>query len=124
MIHAKINHYAISVRDLSRSIYFYQDILGFHMLSRPSFDFDGTWFDIGHGLQLHLIEDRDVNIQSSSSRSLHFAFAVPDIVAAKTYLINKGIDIIKDIKVRPDEIWQMFIKDPDGYFIELTEIVS
>ncbi|HLO54882.1 MAG TPA: hypothetical protein VK169_11375 [Saprospiraceae bacterium] len=35
---------------------------------------------------------------------------------------EKGVEIAKDIKQRPDGILQMFVKDPDGYFLEFTQL--
>jgi catechol 2,3-dioxygenase-like lactoylglutathione lyase family enzyme len=116
------NHYAIVVADIDKSVAFYHDILGLDILSRPIFDFKGAWLDCGHGIAIHLIEQNEKITPDSGSRRLHFAFAVDDLLATKTYLLSKGIPIIKDIKSRPDGVLQMFIQDPDGYFVELTEV--
>ena len=94
------------------------------LISRPLFDFEGAWFDIGNGIELHLIEDTEHSVNFSSSRSLHFAFDVKDIFVTKKYLIEKAIKIIKDIKPRPDGPLQLFVKDPDGYFIEFTQLTE
>ncbi len=116
------NHYAIAVSDVDKSIAFYHDILGLGMLLRPNFDFKGAWLDCGHGIAIHLIEQNGKITPDSGSRQLHFAFAVDDLISTKTYLLSKGIPIIKDIKARPDGVLQMFIQDPDGYYVELTEV--
>lgn len=116
------NHFAIEVKDLDNSIVFYRDILQFEMLSRPDFDFAGAWFDIGSGQQIHLIENKTLDITFAGSRALHFAFAVHDLEAVKFYLVEKGVEIAKDIKKRPDGILQLFVKDPDGYFLEFTQL--
>lgn len=116
------NHYAIAVADIDKSVAFYHDILGLDILSRPNFDFKGAWIDCSNGIEIHLIEhDKKIN-PDSGSRKLHFAFGVDDLFSTKEYLINKGVQIIKDIKARPDGVLQMFIQDPDGYYVELTEI--
>jgi lactoylglutathione lyase len=116
------NHYAIEVSDLEKSIKFYGDILQMEMLPRPNFDFAGAWFDLGLGQQIHLIENKTLHITFAGSRALHFAFAVPDLEGVKSYLIEKGVEIAKDIKKRPDGILQLFVKDPDGYFLEFTQM--
>ena len=115
-----LNHYAIAVLDLEKSINFYHDILGFDFLTRPDFDFEGAWFDCGNGISLHLIQDKNVIVQNSDSRKLHFAFSVFDVQQTKEQLIKFGIQILKDIKSRPDGMLQMFVADPDGYMIEFT----
>lgn len=116
------NHFAIEVKDLDRSIQFYREILKFEMLPRPAFDFAGAWFDIGLGQQIHLIENKTLKITFAGSRALHFAFEVIDLVAVKIYLMEKGVEITKDIKKRPDGVLQMFVKDPDGYYLEFTQL--
>ncbi len=116
------NHYAIEVRNLSLSINFYRDVLQFPLLKRPDFDFQGAWFDIGNGQQIHLIENKDASITTVGSRSLHFAFEVRDLSELRSYFREKGLGIAKDIKSRPDGVLQMFVKDPDGYYIEFTQI--
>ena len=50
-----LDHVALFVADVARSIHFYQHILGWEPLPRPSFDFPGAWFHLGGGLQLHLV---------------------------------------------------------------------
>ena len=117
------NHFAIEVKDLDRSIQFYREILKFEMLLRPAFDFAGAWFDIGLGQQMHLIENKTLQITFAGSRALHFAFAVDNLEVMKIYLLEKGVEITKDIKQRPDGVLQMFVKDPDGYYLEFTELI-
>ncbi len=73
---------------------------------------------------MHLIVQDDIIIDQSGSRQLHFAFAVSEILLARDTIIRQGIHIVKDIKHRPDGILQMFIQDPDGYYIEITELES
>ena len=115
------NHYTISVHDVDISIKYYRDILGLKTIKRPSFDFRGAWFDVGNQVQLHLIEDVEIQIIPSGSRSLHFAFHVENVRTFHDNLLNKGIEIVHNIKARPDGVLQFYITDPDGYFIEITE---
>ena len=115
-----LNHYAIAVLDLEKSITFYHEILGFDFLTRPDFDFKGAWFDCGNGISLHLIQDKNVIAQNSDSRKLHFAFSVFDVQQTKELLMKSGIQILKDIKPIPDGMLEMFVADPDGYLIEFT----
>lgn len=116
-----LDHYAIAVHDLDKSLYFYHNVLGMSIMLRPDFDFPGAWLDTGAGISLHLIVQKSVIVHDSGSRQLHFAFAVDNIHEIKEQLILDGITIVKDIKPRPDGILQMFIVDPDGYYIELTD---
>lgn len=118
---SKLDHYAIEVRDLELTHHFYHQILGFDVVLRPDFDFPGAWYQLGN-VSIHVILNTSRDSVQSNSRSLHFAFATPDLVEMKTYLIASGIEIAKDIKPRPDGVLQMFVRDPDGYFIEFTNV--
>jgi catechol 2,3-dioxygenase-like lactoylglutathione lyase family enzyme len=117
---SKLDHYAIDVRNLEETHRFYHDILGFEQIERPNFDFPGAWYRVGH-VSMHVIlnaaRSHDIH---SESRALHFAFTCSNIMEMKEYLISCGVEIVKDIKPRPDGVLQMFVRDPDGYFIEFT----
>ncbi len=118
----RFNHYSIGVADLKKSKHFYQNILGLELISRPDFDFNGAWFQIDPGVQLHLIENKNIEVFFSDSRKLHFALAVSDIYLVRNKLEKLGVHCAIDIKSRPDGVLQFYIIDPDGYFIEITEI--
>jgi len=117
------NHFTIEVRDVKHSVVFYIDILGLSEMNRPNFDFEGAWISMGGNQSIHLVQNQLMNEVAGGSRKLHFAFEVEDIYGFKDYLVSQGIVIIKDIKARPDGVLQLFVRDPDGYFIELTQIV-
>ncbi len=118
----EFDHYAISVKDLQVSMDFYKILLGLSSIERPAFDFNGAWFSIGNGLSLHLIEDVHMKpIVQSGSRALHFAFLVEDLSKFRECLKANEIIIVKDIKPRPDGALQLFIKDPDGYVVEIVQ---
>lgn len=116
----KFNHYAIAVKDLAKSLDFYHGVLGLPLLDRPDFDFEGAWLDLGHGISLHLIVQKDVKV-ASESRALHFAFEVAVLSKTKNHLLEHACYIVKDIKARPDGVLQLFVKDPDGYWIEFCQ---
>ena len=54
---AMFHHISLPVRDVSRSVAFYRDILGLTQIDRPNFNFQGAWFALGPDQQLHLIKD-------------------------------------------------------------------
>lgn len=114
------DHYTIEVSDLEKSLFFYNKILGFNILPRPNFDFDGAWLDIHNGQAIHLILTNDILNVRSASRQLHFAFKHNDLSKLSAYLKSFGIEMLP-IKIRPDGVAQLFVKDPDGYFIEFCD---
>ena len=115
-----LNHVAIHVHDLSASISFYKDKLGLEELDRPDFDFGGAWFRLGTNQELHLIAGRKDPV-NSLQRGAHFALQVDTIQHAEDQLKSAQV-AFKPKKQRPDGAWQIFLKDPDGYYIELCEL--
>jgi catechol 2,3-dioxygenase-like lactoylglutathione lyase family enzyme len=117
MIIAELNHVALHVSDVERSIRFYLLVLRLERLARPNFDFPGAWFRLGIYQELHLIGDRKETIHSGS-RGNHFALKVEDLPAWNQHLIETGTEF-RGPKPRPDGALQIFLRDPDGHVIEL-----
>jgi len=112
----ELNHTAIHVADLDRSIAFYRDVLGLPLIDRPDFKFPGAWFGMGDGQELHLIvSDRD---DLSVPAERHTAYAVDDIDGAAAHLRGLGVEF-RGPNPRPDGVPQIFLRDPDGHVVEL-----
>ena len=116
----ELNHVAIHVEDVEKSIVFYRDVMGFEPLPRPAFDFPGAWFRLGQVQELHIIGDRTDPVHSHN-RGDHYALEVDSIRDAESELIAKGA-AFREPKQRPDGAWQIFLKDPDGHVIELCQL--
>jgi len=112
-----INHISLHVKNLEKSIEFYRR-LGLKQLPRPDFDFEGAWLTLGPQ-QLHLIVGREKEI-FNDSRGVHYALTVDSIEVAEEWLINQNIKF-RPPKTRAGGVIQIFLKDPDGYLLELTE---
>jgi catechol 2,3-dioxygenase-like lactoylglutathione lyase family enzyme len=120
------DHFTIVVADLDASRQFYLNLLGLTEVDRPDFDFAGAWFGTENCL-IHLIKVNDVSGQSGPnnhdtqkpSRGLHFAFRVTDATSAAAQLQKAGVEIVDGPKQRPDGATQVFVRDPDGWLIEL-----
>jgi lactoylglutathione lyase len=113
----QLNHVAIHVADVERSCAFYGQVLKLQPLDRPAFSFPGAWFRLGVDQELHLIGDRQYDVVSHH-RGNHFALLVDDIDAWEACFGAQGIEHLPR-KVRPDGAYQIFLKDPDGHYIEL-----
>lgn len=113
----ELNHVAIHVAEVARSCAFYRDVLRLAEMPRPAFDFPGAWFRLGVTQELHLI-GRPVEKIPLVNRNNHFALRVDDIAAWEEHLAKCGADFQRR-KLRPDGAWQVFVRDPDGHFIEL-----
>ena len=119
----ELNHVALLVKDLEKSIIFYKEAIGLEEIDRPAFDFPGAWFRIGDFQQLHLIGVRQNDIEiNSNPRGNHFAMRVKSYKHTEEMLKSNGVEYQAPRK-RPDGAMQIFLKDPDGYFIELVEII-
>ena len=118
----ELDHVALYVADTEKSIHFYGEILEWKSLPRPAFDFPGAWFSLGGNKQLHLLGARTEPLHEGTlgSRKNHFAVKVPDILETEAFLRSKGLTF-RGPKARPDGIRQIFLQDPDGYWIEFNE---
>ena len=117
------NHLTVYVTDLARASEFYKKVMLLDTIPEPFHDHRHTWFRIAEHSQLHVVsgarEDivHDVNI--------HMAFSVaslPDFIKHLESLDVKYGDfagIGKKMAVRPDKIEQIYLQDPDGYWIEV-----
>ncbi|NBA86237.1 glyoxalase [Emticicia sp. CRIBPO] len=114
-----LDHIALHVSDLAASIRFYGETLGLPQIPRPAFDFDGAWFGLGEARELHLIVGRTETVNSFSRRT-HFALEITDPEAAERHLTRMKATF-NPPKLRPDGAIQIFVTDPDGYWIELCE---
>lgn len=118
-----LNHAALNVVDLSASVAFYTQVLGFHEVPRPHFSFAGSWlYRDGLGMMLHLIDDErfDPPIERDNTRRHHLAFCVADVDQARQLLAEHGIEYVE--RRLPDYGYrQLFFHDPAGNLLELGE---
>jgi catechol 2,3-dioxygenase-like lactoylglutathione lyase family enzyme len=111
-----LNHIALHVADLEASIEFYGTTIGLETIPRPDFDFPGEWFRLGESQELHLIAGRGGPV-NSGTRGNHFALGVESIEKAEHFLTEQGLQHTPR-QTRPDGAYQIYIEDPDGYWIE------
>lgn len=114
-----LNHVALHVENLELSMEFYGEKLGLEAIARPDFDFPGAWYRLGQFQELHLIAGRAA-VVNSSTRGSHFALGVADMEEAESFLTSRGIDHTPR-QTRPDGAFQIYIEDPDGYWIEFCQ---
>ena len=123
---ASVDHVAIYVKDVQVSAAFYKDVFGMAELQVP---FRGVtipvkWMDMGHGVALHIVGGRQERV--AQSKWEHLALACGNMDATIRRLNAKGIpwasmDGQKAPQVRPDGVRQIFVQDPDGYWIEVND---
>jgi lactoylglutathione lyase len=121
------NHIALSVKDVDKSIEFYQKVLQLTEIKNTASDSKTRWLSIGEGKQLHLIPRPNSEIKIN--KAVHFALSTADIDSFVIYLKELKIDYSdwigsqnKDY-VRKDGIKQVYFQDPNGYWIEINDAV-
>ena len=113
----RLDHVALHVADVERSVRFYGEVLCLPALARPAFDFPGAWFRLGEEQELHLIGERHQAVHSHH-RGNHLALLVDSLDEWEAQLDRCGATRLQR-KLRPDGAKQTFVQDPDGHWIEL-----
>lgn len=126
---ARVLHTMIRVFDLDRSIEFYGRMLGMHVILRREVELGGRSLAfVGYGDEakdavIELIHDkRQQEPYTHGSGYGHVAIAVSDVRGACQSLERAGVTIARAPMQPPNARFTIaFIKDPDGYEIELIE---
>lgn len=118
----KVNHVAIIVSDVNKSLAFYVQILGLQQIRRPNFDRHGAWLTMGN-VELHLIKGVPSAPTGDHLIVPHISMESDNIGEVLKKLNEMKIPFSKNVSV-PDStesqpITQYFIRDPDGYYVEL-----
>ncbi len=121
----KFDHQALPVNNLKITGDFYRDILGFKDIPTLVGTKDThRWLANYEGKEIHLIFS-DEEIQKTP-KQIHMAFSPVDFdefiyhlkmnnVVFTNYKLEVGI-----VQVRKDEIKQLWLRDPQGYWIEIN----
>lgn len=120
-----IDHYAINVVNLERSVSFYQDVFGLQEIKNGTELIHIRWFRLGNSQELHVIQVD--SLDKKIPKGVHLALAVSDFDRFRESVENKNIAYSdwpgtpKAISTRPDAIRQLYFQDPDGYWIEVND---
>ena len=124
----RILHTMLRVGDLQRSIDFYTDVLGMHVLrttDRPEQKYRLAFVGYADESQqavLELTYNYGVDRYDLGDAYGHVAIAVPDCAAACAAVKAKGGTVTRDAgPVKGGTTVIAFVQDPDGYKIELIE---
>lgn len=125
-----LQHCGLVVSELERSRRFYSDVLGFEEVARPrTFTFLGAWFRVGES-EIHLLAASDTTgragiVEPGPSVAVglasHIAFEVDDLDASVARVHAHGVPVVGGPMARGDGVTQVFLRDPDGYVLELFE---
>jgi glyoxylase I family protein len=113
----------LQVFDMPTAIRFYRDVLGFevHATSEPGDDCNWSWLKLnGAELMLNTAYERDQRPASpdparvAAHEDTCLFFGCKDLDAAYQHLRAHGLNL-KEPKVAPYGMNQLWFKDPDGY---------
>ncbi|KGK29603.1 VOC family protein [Cellulophaga sp. E6(2014)] len=120
-----IDHTTLIVNDLKTTGDFYQKVIGLKEIDHPTKDPGFRWFSIQGNTQLHLIFKADVVMKKHKSSH----------VCLSTSQLNEFIQNLEQnnisyedwpgtksaITLRADGVKQIYITDPEGYWIEIND---
>jgi lactoylglutathione lyase len=120
-----LDHTTIFVVDMAKSNQFYEQVLGLKKIAEPFHDGKHTWFRIGDHAQLHIVEGAKEAVPHNIN--IHLAFSVPSLEAFTKKLDKAGVKYgnfagdSKATQLRPDGVKQVYLQDPDGYWLEIND---
>lgn len=116
-----LDHFNVRTRKFPETVQFYEDVLGLEKGPRPNFAFPGAWMYSEGRAVVHLVDiSATQEAQKPDSGVVHHvAFVSDGFKAMKDRLSAKKIDF-QDVAVPGNELWQIFITDPNGVVIELN----
>ena len=116
-----LDHFNIRTSKLGDTVQFYEDILGLKSGDRPNFSFPGAWMYSEGKAVVHLVDISQTSEQQKPDSGVvhHVAFASRDFSGMKQRLHSKGM-AFDTRQVPGGELWQIFVRDPNGVMIELN----
>lgn len=118
------DHYSVIVTDVDKSAEFYANVLKLEETPHPDKTPGFRWFIVNGNSQIHLIQ-KDV-AQFEKNKTLHLCLATQNLDEFITHLKKKDIPFSdwpgtkNGISLRSDGVRQIYIQDPDGYWIEIN----
>ena len=122
---ASFDHYAINVTDLDRSADFYMKTFALDTVYNGTGNDRRVWMSLGEGMALHIIETDRADV--TTTKGVHLCMAVNDFDGFVQHLRDAAIPFEtwtgeKNLSnKRPDGVSQVYIQDPDGYWVEVND---
>jgi len=119
---AALDHVALSVVDADKSAQFYEQLFGFRRVPAPVPM--ARWLVMGNGVMLHIVGNRSAPMPHSRWDHIALACGDLDVLIAKLdarRIAWTNMEGGHTPQVRADGVRQIFIQDPDGYWLELND---
>jgi lactoylglutathione lyase len=120
-----INHTAIYVIDIQKTGSFYSNVLGLDTVPEPFHDGKHIWYSTGPHSMLHVIAG--ATAKKDYYKNQHTCFTVPNfnLFIEKLKQLNWAYeDVVGNknaITTRVDGVHQIWLQDPDGYWLEIND---
>lgn len=112
-----IDHINMKVKDLGKSIEFYEKVFGFEIKREQP---EHKSKIIGNdSIKLCLYEDSQMSVDGGI---VHFGFNVENFHEIMQICKNLGVKILYDGPIEFERSRSVYIRDPNGYDIELSEL--
>lgn len=118
------DHDAILVEDVDASAGFYGDILGLKEIPNGGLPDHIRWFQLGDKVQVHLIQSEE---QPEKDKGVHMSLNTDKLNELMEFLKSKDVYFENwtgepgTTNTRPDGVKQIYLQDPDGYWIEIND---
>lgn len=120
-------HISVKTADVPATVSFYRDLLGMIEVDRPAFDFPGAWLATpppARGILVHLYGgetalDENGAVPTGSGAIDHVAITAVGFQEMRNKIIASGKNWRQNVPPGT-QIWQLFLRDPNGILIELT----
>lgn len=122
----EFNHLTLIVKDVNRSIEFYKKVLLLDEIDNRAKENDMKWLSMGGIKELHLSSIGSENVVIDTS--IHFALATNNFDGFIKRLQGRNIPFTDSdghpgvFSKRADGVKQLYLQDPDGYWIEVNNI--
>jgi glyoxylase I family protein len=123
-----MRHVLVPTDDLDATKRFYGDILGLTRMDEPEtgFAFEMAWFERG-GSEVHIVKRTEevkdwTGTDFNPTMQPHVAFEVADYDEAREELRRQGYTFYEAHGEGVLSRKQLFVRDPNGFYIELYEI--
>jgi len=127
-ISMSFNHVALSVKNVDISAEFYGQVLGLEEIVNRTKKEGIRWLSLGEDKELHLISTVEGEI--TVNKAIHFALTTSTFDAFISNLQSRYMVYSSwegeygKITVRADGVRQVYIQDPDGYWIEINSVAQ
>lgn len=124
-VRASLNHLAIYVVDLEKTRSFYSGVFQLDTIPEPFHDNKHIWYSIAPGVALHVIQGAEKPKEYFLNN--HMCLSVPNTLVFVDILKLRGMNwyngkgVKGEITTRVDGVKQIWVNDPDGYWIEVND---